>query len=238
MADPFADPRFATDAAFDMDGETWEGDANKVDPGAPRVAEGFEPTTLPAEWLNWQLNLLGSWVHYLGAEDTARVLRMSAWRAWGGANSTSAAPTWIAQVFSTGGTEGHHLATGANFAALHLALSDIIPDGSTITKVRCLMKPGATAASRTAGLGVTLAVHVHDLSWTGLTSAFVKTGITVDDGTTNIQILDTGTISVGVNRTGPTETNSFARLTGGSDAATNRDLVYGWEITYTGPRVR
>ncbi len=233
MAAP-ADPRFATDATFAADGDTWSGDPNKVDPGSGRVAEGFEPTTLPAEWLNWQLNLLGQWAHYVGA-SASRVLRLSPWKAWGGSSSVSAAPTWIRQVFSTGSTQGFNLASGSDAAALHLCLSDFLPDGCTITRIRVAVKPGAARA--TTGNRMALGGFDHELTWGGTpTSGFHRFSFSdvVDDGTTAAQILDSGTIALVNDRP---DFQIIARCTAGNDAGTNRDLVYGWEITYTGPKI-
>lgn len=238
MAAP-ADPRFATDATFDLDGETWEGDANKIDPGAPRVAEGFEPTTLPAEWLNWQLNLLGSWAYYIGA-SASRTLRLSPWRAWYGDNTTTDAPTWILQVFSTPLTEGQNLASGSNYARLILPLSDILPNGSTVQWIRASVKPGAARA--TPANRILLHRIRHTLTWPTLgaavkpvTSAFVSTVETYDDGTTDAQTIEHPGNSITIDRN--TYQDSVI-LTAGNDAGTNRDLVYGWEITYTGPKIR
>lgn len=236
MAAP-ADPRFATDTLFAADGDTWSGDPTKADPGSARRLEGFEPTTLPAEWLNWQLNLLGAWAFYIG-ESAARTIRLSPWRAFPAANSISAAPTWILKVISTPLTEGQNLATGANYARLVLPLSDILPDGSVVSWVRAAVKPGAARA--TPADRVLLHRIRHTVTWpvlgvavTPVTSAFVSSAETYDDGTTDAQTIE-HPAAITIDRN--TYQDSII-LTAGNDAGTNRDLVYGWEINYTGPKI-
>lgn len=49
---------FANDANFSTG--TNIGDPTKVAPSSARIAEGFTPDQLPAEWLNWVLNYLGN----------------------------------------------------------------------------------------------------------------------------------------------------------------------------------
>lgn len=68
MPAPTDSPLFATASTFTADGDTWGSSPNRVDPGAGRIAEGFEPTRLPAEWLNWILHTHGSWSAWLEAE--------------------------------------------------------------------------------------------------------------------------------------------------------------------------
>lgn len=65
MPAPAAIATIATDATFAADGDPWSGDATKVDPGAGRIAEGFEPDLLPAPWLNFVLNAITAWINYL-----------------------------------------------------------------------------------------------------------------------------------------------------------------------------
>ena len=71
---PVDSPLFATAGTFPLDGDDWEGDPVRVDPSAPRRAEGFEPDTLPAEWLNHMLGTHGDWLDYLAKRETAKSL--------------------------------------------------------------------------------------------------------------------------------------------------------------------
>lgn len=65
MAVPSPSPAFATDATYTADADAWAGDDNTVDPGATVRAEGFQPGVLPAEWLNFMINLIGQWLIWI-----------------------------------------------------------------------------------------------------------------------------------------------------------------------------
>ncbi len=65
MAAPATSPLFATDSVFTADGDTWSGDAVRLDPGSTRRAEGFEPDLLPCEWLNFVIGNHGDWIKHL-----------------------------------------------------------------------------------------------------------------------------------------------------------------------------
>lgn len=67
MAAPGVAPDFATVTNYPADGDPWAGDPTKVDPSSPRRAEGFEPDSLPAEWINYMLNNHGAWLSYLAS---------------------------------------------------------------------------------------------------------------------------------------------------------------------------
>jgi hypothetical protein len=61
---PETSPLFATVGTYPIDGDPWEGDPVRVDPGASRRAEGWEPDTLPAEWANFMTGVQGDWIEY------------------------------------------------------------------------------------------------------------------------------------------------------------------------------
>ena len=155
MAKPTEIVTWATDATYTVDGDAWGGDATKVDPGATRRAEGIEPDTFPAEWLNYHLNALGLTAAYfhgvLEESDSipaaTKTLVLSAdqlqpdrvggadnWRATGQAglisNGTNA-PNWVS-----------------------LSLATILPPGSIITRVRAKVTPGATRATQTDRMSI------------------------------------------------------------------------------------
>ena len=234
MPAPSTSPLFATDATFTADGDSWSGDPTKVDFGATRRAEGFEPDTLPAEWLNFQIGLIGDWINWHEAELLAsgsRTIRWSPWAAFP-TNSTGTAPAVKSQVFSSGGTEGLNLVSAINTGQLILPLSDLLPDGVEVLTVSALVKPGAARAGANKML---LTDHLHIVSFSGLTSSFSTTNVdTVDDGTTNIQKL-TQSLGITIDRQ---NSQLFAKLVFGNDAGTNEDRIYGWEATYTGRKWR
>jgi len=64
MTLPATSPLFATVGTYPMDGDDWEGDPVRVDPGASRRAEGYEPDTLPVEWANFITGVHGDWIEH------------------------------------------------------------------------------------------------------------------------------------------------------------------------------
>ena len=64
MTIPATSPLFATVGTYPIDGDAWEGDPVRVDPGASRRAEGWEPDTFPAEWANFMTGLHGDWIEH------------------------------------------------------------------------------------------------------------------------------------------------------------------------------
>ncbi len=67
---PTFPPDWATDTDFPAGANPWNGQPNKVQPGAGpgtgTVTEGFDPAAaLPAETLNYMLNNHGAWISYL-----------------------------------------------------------------------------------------------------------------------------------------------------------------------------
>jgi hypothetical protein len=54
---------WSVDSVFDDAGKPWDGQATKVAPGS--TAQGFLPgMPIPAEYMNWALNLIAQWVAY------------------------------------------------------------------------------------------------------------------------------------------------------------------------------
>lgn len=149
MPAPAISSAFATAAAFTVDGDTWGGDPTKVDPGAARRAEGFEPDTLPAEWLNFQLGLLGDWDTWLEAERA----RLASYIGGSAGSSEWAYPSARARVsmiplaqamgpatewdWSPGGVP--HWRSNAAVSTLRAGI--VLPTGSTITKVEAIVDP-------------------------------------------------------------------------------------------------
>ncbi len=59
-------PTWSTNATFVSPGDPWDGDPTKVDPGAGKRAEGWEPSEAPpAEFLNFWKNGIAALVDYL-----------------------------------------------------------------------------------------------------------------------------------------------------------------------------
>ena len=240
MAKPTEIVTWATDATYTVDGDAWGGDATKVDPGATRRAEGIEPDTFPAEWLNYHLNALGLTAAYfhgvLEESDSipaaTKTLVLSAdqlqpdrvggadnWRATGQAglisNGTNA-PNWVS-----------------------LSLATILPPGSIITRVRAKVTPGATRATQTDRMSIEVRRMDFDLDAGPPTEAgtavCAPSGATGrDDGTTAVQTMSTGTIAITLDDQGTEDhqVRIYNGLTAGDDT------VSAVEIQYTNPGPR
>lgn len=173
-------PEWALDASFASDGDAWAGDANKSSPGAGRIAEGFEPTSLPAEWLNWILNNHGSWAAWLEAER----VRLSAYAGNFGPN-LPAVTAWSRLLPASWGrpavpaswtqdTDGS-VTSAVNAAVFVFDLTPILHRGAQITAVRVLVDPGtpeATSANR----------MLVSLSRTTLGASFATIDVAVSTG--------------------------------------------------------
>jgi hypothetical protein len=148
MPAPTAIATIATDAAFAADGDPWSGDPTKVDPGAGRIAEGFEPDLLPAAWLNFVLNAITAWVNYLKTylnttteefvypTTKTRRLVLSANQALAVAAS-SGTPDWYPNVSTNVPT------LVPRVAAATATFPVVVPSGSTITAVEVLVRSSA-----------------------------------------------------------------------------------------------
>jgi len=71
---PEVSPLFATLGTYPADGDPWEGLPVRVDPGSTRRAEGYEPDSLPAAWLNHAIGTQGDWLDYLREAEAARAV--------------------------------------------------------------------------------------------------------------------------------------------------------------------
>ncbi len=169
MAIPATSPLFATDATFTADGDTWAGDATKVDPGGTIRAEGYEPDLLPAEWLNFQLNLLGAWIdwHENGDPVSTKNIRVGPRLSPGTHQYSTGTTVATALTVGTGWREHSLVALGPpdvispqghQFVAFpgvrgFQEISDLLPTGSKINAITFQITPGtatATAGNRMA----------------------------------------------------------------------------------------
>jgi hypothetical protein len=152
MAKPTDSELFATDATFAADGDTWSGDPVRVDPGAARRAEGFEPDLLPAEWLNHQLGVLGDHVDYLngiveadGSESLPAVTRTITIDALEMRPYVNGA--FDAQTVQSGAgrVNGFHVQIPAgNATRLFLPLNRYVPEGADLKTADLLITPATT----------------------------------------------------------------------------------------------
>lgn len=253
MPKPASVPTWATDANFTNGPTGIPGTATKVEPTAGQKAEGWIPKNkVAAQWLNWFKNAVGGWLVYLntwfnGSDELVypvtktRTVRFSPWLAFTNNAATASEDAGLLQVFSTPPNEGWNLVSRHDFMQSILPLSDLLPEGAVIDMVRAIVKPGAARAVMTTDPGdngrMFLSLFAHTLNWTAgppPTSAFTgPTNADEDDGTTDIQILSTGS-GLALTVAKATAQRS-ARIVCGDDAGTNRDRILGWEVTFTQP---
>lgn len=191
MSPPTDSADFATDTNYSAPGEDWDGLPVKVDPGSSVRASGWIPDILPAEFLNWVLNVLGRWIAYFkyqtgGSAGTAEWLYGPGARARTVVipgcriqNGTGGATGWVANDNETA------TATAAGkFGIVDLGpelRSDLAGGGDTLTTVT--VKVVARAA--------TMAVKLYKFNH--LTGARTQVGSTYNPAGTGS--LETGSIS-------------------------------------------
>jgi hypothetical protein len=236
MAKPTDSELFATDATFAADGDAWSGDAVRVDPGASRRAEGFEPDLLPAEWINHVLGVHGDHLGYIhdvleGTDTTpaaTRTLCLSA---------THLQPSVVTSLnWTEGPSAGAWLSAASttnHWVSLHL--NSVLPQGAIVTRVRAIVLPGAARATQADRMFLEIDRIDYDFGASTDSRTIVFSGTpSWDDGTATQQTISTGTISVTLDD----KATEAHRLQVYSGATAAQDEVIGVEIQYTDPGPR
>ena len=239
MAAPGIDPRFATDATYTVDGDDWGGAATKIAPGAGRTAEGFEPDSLPAEWLNYLLNLFGAWLYWI-AGRLGGLTGSGEWTYEAVRNRTQVVPllSGISDDVSTnwgitGGISTRQWVSGATGKPLMFPLDPLLRTGQVITNFDVILDPGA-ARSGTDRMSVGLYYVVQP--WAAPTTAPVAPtlvgSLAYDDTTGNKQL-----VSLAVTHTVDKVHNEyFLVVTSGATAGTDRVYGVAMAVDDPGPR--
>ncbi len=260
MPKPASVPTWATDANYTNGPTGIPGTATKVEPSAGQKAEGWIPKNkMAAQWLNWFKNAVGGWLVYLntwfdGADELVypvtktRVVVFS-WAVFqqmyadstpGQVSGADAIPPWN-EIYSGSAPDQYvdGLQSQSDFAKLMVDLGLLVPSGATITKIRALVNPGVARA--TAGNRMRIKVYDNIYNFSATTVGGTGSGPkfeTTDDGTTNLQKIDTGTISLPLDKNVNAGGCEVLMVVAGNDASSNKDLVYAVEITYTDPGPR
>ena len=232
MAKPTDSELFATDATYALDGDSWSGDPVRVDPGAARRAEGFEPDLLPAEWANHVLGVHGDHLDYLngiveadGTETIPTVSRSIVLGAidmrMAGISSMGWSMTGLLELWSY---------TNSSYAMANLR--SYLPHSGTLTRIEALVTPGS---SRTGTNRVSIQVDkkTPNFSIPGFTSSALVSPV-YDDGTALIQTIDSGALAVSISSL----VELVLGIKAGHDAVTNRDVLHAVQITFTDPGPR
>lgn len=148
---------------------------------------------------------------------------------------------WRIINFSTPTTEGQVLQSDQDFARWCCDLSAIFRNDVTITRIRAAVQPGAARATVGNRMTLWLAQGALDLA-TGVVSWTGPLETSTDDGSTDEQFIDTGTIAVvgwptiaGAGASGPSGSTLHLHINAGNDAGTNRDQLRMIVINWTDP---
>ena len=125
---------------------------------------------------------------------------------------------------------------GANvceaFGRVAWELSELLPEGAIVTRVRGLGRPGtAQTGGNRSGLDVTSSVYSFA---TPAVPSSTSLGSDTDDGTVTYQVLDSGVFSSTINKAAYT---TLTAIMSADSGATNVDpcRIYGIEVTFTLP---
>lgn len=134
------------------------------------------------------------------------------------------------------------LRSNTHRARLIVPLEILVPPGATVTRIKAIVQPGAGRSAMSADAGDNgrmFAATFQQVMSFGSPPSFSSSRDSFSDdeqdGTTDPQVLDSGTVAYGIVKGG---TSYVYAITAGSDSGTNRDTVAAVEITYTdyGPR--
>ncbi|MCK4718298.1 MAG: hypothetical protein KAT70_06480 [Thermoplasmata archaeon] len=246
---------WAADATYTGGPTGIPGTANKVAPASGFQDEGYIPQDkLAAQHLNWFQNLCGLWAQWLeterarlagyigGATGTgewaypsarSRLLVLDPDSGWDGSVVNNQTVGWsIVTATATSGS-GPILLSRENSAIWSLPISNFVPSGSVITRVRALVKPGAVRATNFR-MSIIVGTQVFDFDAPEFVSDTDETEVE-DDGTTDMQTISSGTISITTDRS---TDKTHARVICGSDAGTNYDRFFAIEVQFDDPGPR
>lgn len=229
MPAPSTGPQFATNTNFTVDGDDWGGSSVKIDPGTSRRNEGFEPDTLPAEWLNWVLNNHGEWLKWHDDELFGSL-----------ANRKIRISPFLCNFDGSEWQIGYDLVLGVSLAStvdrarLVLNLDDIFVSGTTINSVTALVNPGAL---RPVGNRVKVNYARVTMDFTGPGGSGFVMGTEVESANTTVATPVPITVGIAISKTS-FSTLEFILLAGDDGGVHVGDVLHGIEIDYTGVRVR
>lgn len=222
------------------------GASRRVKPDAGEKSNGFvQGERTPARKGNWALGLAADWVTWLAAligsdeeltyqTPKARTTVIHAVAFQGAAGPLGGG--WNASTESGGGGIKTSMKSQADFVSMYLNLGKVLPANATITRIRVLVKPGSARA--TSGNRVAAQLVHTTPAFTG-TEAYpdeTQVGTWRDDGTTDVQSIDSGVISLAVGTAGRLP---LLIVSSGNDGGVHvKDTAYAVHISYddTGPR--
>lgn len=145
-----------------------------------------------------------------------------------------------------GGSE-LRLITNVARGVLMLPLAQVIPSEGFLTRAQVLVRPGAARTVKTTKAGdggrMWMAIYQITAGFAGGIGQFASeapfSSPQEDDGTTDVQVMDTGTIAGSGIPMGTKDGTMYALLIGsGDDSHTNRDMVGSVRLSWTDPGPR
>ena len=225
MPQPTDPVEFATDTNYAADGDAWSGTPTRVDPGAPRRAEGYEPDVLGAQHLNHQLGVIGDHVSYhfnvLNAADilpaVTRVRNIAAINAQ--MDNSGGVITWTINA-------NQGLAADAANASAYIDLNELLPDGAEVTRIRVACTPDSGASQP----GFRLNTFAIDMDAPSIGT--VSFGTLFQATTSGVfQVVDSGAVSFTIDKGGLVTTLELIADDAGDD-------FWVVEVSYVDPGPR
>jgi hypothetical protein len=120
------------------------------------------------------------------------------------------------------------LESRVNAGTAVLCLNRLIPNGSTVTRIRALVTPGAARAG-TNRMSMFAVRNDYNFASPGAATTSIVSAV-YDNAGTSTQVLSSGTISVPI---ASDESTWIVAVRAGSTGASARDRLFGVEIAYT-----
>jgi hypothetical protein len=224
------------------------GGSRRIEPSSGEKSDGWVAATRAApRKANWIVGVLADWINYVRAiidaneEHTYQVAKT---------RELNISPLSMNGTRSDGAGAGSVVWAPGEFAALtflescadaqhaYLNLTKLVPHGCSLLEVRAIVKPGAARATTNR---MELSVRSNAPNWSSPNEP-ANVGpygaLDEDDGTTNAQILTTGT-SGSLPHVIDSDTNQYwLRIRSGNTGATNLDRIYAIQLRLSdiGPR--
>lgn len=258
---PTQTPTWATDANYPAGADAWSGTPTRVEPAAAQKGTGHVPGERPpAQFFNWLSGLYSDWVSYFAAiidEDEEHTYQVPKTRTvvfgpFAGQDAGTSADTAIGFSGIThnlsGGAPTRSLAFRADSESMLYELGPVaglrIPHGAVIKRIAMMVDPGAARAtsSHRMALGIEELTYDWNVPEVSTRTVHVDPAALVDDGTTNIQLIDTATLypdlAVTIDRLHRYYVTLKAGFQDGAGGAYAVDRVHAGLITFDDPGPR
>lgn len=162
-------------------------------------------------------------------EDAARVRQriVSPFAMTEGTLATAGTQYWTVANFVSGGT-AYSRTSQVDRALLVDDISRYMPIGAQLTRIEALVGPGSARATVGDRMTMTLARQTPNFATPAIPVAVGPIFTATDDGTSAVQVIDSGVILQLVDRT----SDLVLRIAAGNDAGTNKDDVHAIRFSF------